>query len=142
MSGFGWSVSDLALGIKFVVKIGQALKETGGASEDYQESVEFLRCLELTLRNLERLAPLLPGATSAEAIFAQAKRIQLSIDACRERVEKFENSLGPNRKKGIWHGFTCKVEWVVFVAQKAKDLQRDVTLPMSTINTNLAILGM
>jgi hypothetical protein len=140
MAGFG-SMNDLVLGIKFVAKIARALKETGGALQEYQESIEFLHCLKVTLKNLGRFASLSPAATS-EAILVPAKRIQSSLDACRETVEALGDSLGPNRQKGIWRGFARKAEWAMFVGEKVKDLQRDVTLPMSTINTNLAILGM
>ncbi|KAI9774473.1 MAG: hypothetical protein M1839_001706 [Geoglossum umbratile] len=84
MAGFGRSVSDLALGIKFVMKIGQTLKETGGASEDYQESAEFLRCLELTLRNLERLAAKKPDRKAGGPSLDPAISTALSVlpEAC------------------------------------------------------------
>jgi len=58
MAAFGWSVGDLVLAIRFVVKTGQALKDTGGASDDYQESVDFLHGVEATLENLEVVARL------------------------------------------------------------------------------------
>jgi hypothetical protein len=139
MAGFGWSVGDLALGIKFVVKIGRALKETGGASSDYQESVEFLHDLELTLSNLKQLVPQSPRGAPAEVITTQAKRIQSSLTVFMKSIEGFEESLGAGRKIGLHHGVIHKMEWAAFVSKKAKDLQHNITLPMSTINSNLSI---
>lgn len=35
MASFGWSAGDLALAIKIIYEVGNALKDTGGASSDY-----------------------------------------------------------------------------------------------------------
>lgn len=46
MASFGWSAGDLALAIKIIYEVGNALKDTGGTSSDYQETVAFLQfCL-------------------------------------------------------------------------------------------------
>ena len=52
MASFGWSAGDLALAIKIIYEVGNALKDTGGASSDYQETVAFLQFLATTLDRL------------------------------------------------------------------------------------------
>ncbi|MCJ1395014.1 hypothetical protein MMC18_007895, partial [Xylographa bjoerkii] len=137
MAGFGWSVGDLALAVKFVVQTGQALKETGGAAADYQDSVDSLHGIAYTLKNLEQIGHLYHMDTSAEALTTEVRRLQTSLVDFIDSIQKYEEKLGVNRKKGIRHGLVKKIQWATFVAKKVKELQSKTAVPMSSINANL-----
>jgi hypothetical protein len=139
MAAFGWSVGDLVLAIRFVVKTGQALKDTGGASDDYQESIDFLHGVEATLKNLEAVARLSPTGAAVHSIAPQAKRIQHCIESFISSIAGYESFLGLDRRRGIHHGVWQKGKWSAFVSKKCKELQGKVAVVMSSINTNLSI---
>jgi len=139
MATFGWSVGDLVQAIKFVVKIGQALKDTGGASDDYQESIDFLHGVEATLKNLEAVARLSLTGAAVHSIAPQAERIQRCLESFIASIEGYESSMGLDRKRGFHHGMWQKGKWSAFVSKKCKELQGKITFVMTSINTNLSI---
>src|SRR5439155_14466043 len=90
MAAFGWSASDIVRAIEFVVEVGKALKETGGASSNYQQTVDFLFVVECTLQNLRMLASsTIDNNKSADLIELQSRQVQKSLDTFMDSVEKF-----------------------------------------------------
>lgn len=59
---FGWSASDIVAALQLLHKVVVALKDTDGASSDYQDVSSFLNVLSVTLQHLKALqaAPLDP----------------------------------------------------------------------------------
>ena len=139
MAAFGWSVGDLVQAIQFMVRIGQALKDTGGASDDYQESVDFIHGVEVTLKNLEVVARLSPTGAAIHSIAPQAQRIQQCVRSFMESIEGYETSLGLDRKKGFHRGMWQKGKWAIFVSKRCKELQGKIAFVMTSINTNLSL---
>ncbi|MCJ1244588.1 hypothetical protein MMC30_001786 [Trapelia coarctata] len=139
MAAFGWSVGDLILAIRFVVKTGQALKDTGGASDDYQESIDFLHGVEATLKNLEVVARRSPTGAAIHSIAPQAQRIQQCLKSFMESIEGYEASLGLNRKRGFHHGAWQKGKWAAFVSKRCKELQGKIAFVTASINMNLSL---
>ena len=142
MAGFGWSTGDIVLAAKFVVKVGTALRESGGASEDYQQSAQFLFSLEQTLTSLVFLESVLPQDASADMIISQARMVAEILNSFVTSINKFEASLGRYHRKGFRHGMVRKLQWTIFVSGKVKELQSKIALPIATINTNLGLQAM
>jgi hypothetical protein len=49
---FGFSAGDFITAVRLIVKVSEALKESGGATEDYQDVMQELGALELILLQL------------------------------------------------------------------------------------------
>src|ERR1700733_11817688 len=94
MSGFGWSAGDVVLAGKLIAKITKALKETGGARDDYQESIQFLSGLETTLKNLEAAGSVLPQTAAAQETIQQTEKIVNALAPLLRDCRRFESSLG------------------------------------------------
>ena len=43
---FGWSAGDIVSVVSTLVKVGKALEESGGATTDYQDAVNFLEGID------------------------------------------------------------------------------------------------
>src|ERR1700737_2741730 len=59
---FSWSAGDIVAAPKLVQQIGSALKDSGGASSEFQDTLSFPQTLSPTLRylNLVQATPLDP----------------------------------------------------------------------------------
>jgi hypothetical protein len=105
MAAFGWSASDLVVAAQFVVKVAVALREVGGAASDYQESVDFLCAVELTLQNICKVRSLPRCDVHAAIVHEQAQSIGSALKIFIDDIEGFDKSLGAKRKRGFNQGF-------------------------------------
>lgn len=140
MAAFGWSASDLVVAAQFVVKVAVALRETGGAASDYQESIDFLCAVELTLQNICKVRSLPRCNVHATIVHEQAQSIGGALKIFIDDIEGFDTSLGTKRKRGFHHGALRKVQWATFVSKKVTKLREKISLPIATINTNLGLI--
>ena len=49
---FGWSPGDIVAALKLVQQIGSALKDSGGASSEFQDCLSFVQTLSRTPQRL------------------------------------------------------------------------------------------
>lgn len=134
MAGFGWSVGDLVASLQLVVKIAGALKETGGAKSDYQESIEFLLGLETTLQNLRSVAPSLVNQPQESAVQLEAKKIVKPLSIFLAKIQNFHGALGLESKRSPWRTAPRKVQWAIFVSKEVKKLRDRISVPMFSLN--------
>jgi hypothetical protein len=140
MAAFGWSASDLVVAAQFVVKVAVALREVGGAASDYQESVDFLCAVELTLQNICKVRSLPRCDVHAAIVHEQAQSIGSALKIFIDDIEGFDKSLGAKRKRGFNHGALRKVQWATLVSKRVTKLREKISLPIATINTNLGLI--
>ncbi|TVY49065.1 hypothetical protein LOCC1_G001366 [Lachnellula occidentalis] len=134
MAGFGWSVGDLVASLQLVVKIAGALKETGGAKSDYQESIDFLFGLETTLQNLRSVAPILVNQSQETAVQLEAQKIVKPLSIFLAKIQKLNGDLGLESKRNPWRTAPRKVQWAVFVSKEVKKLRDRISVPMFSLN--------
>lgn len=133
---FGWSASDVVAALKFLHRIGSALREAGGASSDYQNTITFLQTFSHTIQHLHAIQ-----VTSLDPVIAQDLRdhcgqIKDPLQAFLEDAHKFESSLGRDvkSKRKILLGTGRKIQWAVVLKNKVKVLQDRVEIPMASIS--------
>jgi hypothetical protein len=134
MATFSWSVGDIVASIQLVAKIAVALKETGGAKSEYQESIEFLFGLEITLQNLQTIAPVLLNQTQKSILQVEIEKIAKPISVFFERVKKLDTALGSDSKKGSWRTAPRKVQWAMQVSKDVKVLRDRISVPIVSLN--------
>jgi hypothetical protein len=140
MAAFGWSASDLIVAAQFVVKVAVALREAGGAASDYQESVEFLSAVELTLQNICKIRSLPRCEAHTALVHEQAQSIGNALKVFIDDIEKFDKALGSARQRGFRHGVLKKIQWATYVSKTVTKLREKISLPIATINTNLGLI--
>ena len=52
---FGWSAGDIVAALKLLHQISSAVRESGGASSEFQDTLSFLYTLSQTLQHLNAL---------------------------------------------------------------------------------------
>jgi hypothetical protein len=134
MAAFGWSVGDIVASIQLVAKIVVALKETGGAKSEYQESIEFLFGLEVTLQNLQTIAPVLLTRSQESILQVEIEKIAKPISIFFGKVKKLDTALGLDSKKGSWRAAPRKVQWAMQVLKEVKVLRDRISVPIASLN--------
>ena len=139
MAGFGWSAGDLVRAIELIVTITGALRDSGGASEEFQESVQFLCGLELTLQNLRTIFAALPHACPRNLLDFQAGLIEKPVTEFINNLQAYDPSLAPNASKTSPKVVARKIQWAVYTSKKVKKLQSRLMLPLLTLNSSIAL---
>jgi hypothetical protein len=83
-----------------VDKIGKALKDSGGASDDYQEVIAFRHSLAFTLNTLGAFDDELACPENAAIIRAQVDCVHQPVERFLANIEsKFESQLGTQTER-------------------------------------------
>jgi hypothetical protein len=137
MAAFGWSAGDIAQAINIVYKVGAALRDTGGASSDYQETIQFLEGLAATLEKLQKFDEGVWSPEDFATIKSQVDLVRTPIsDFTRNIRQKYEHSLGSKSAtglKGAFLGGPKKARWALFATKEAKALREKVVIPLFNI---------
>ncbi|ESZ94272.1 hypothetical protein SBOR_5340 [Sclerotinia borealis F-4128] len=143
MAGFGWSAGDLVAAISVAVKVSKALKDAGGAKEDYRESVAFLESLSVTLQVLHKYYGANLNQNDFSAVEAQMLLIQDPIDAFTKSVKlKYEPELGTQPRAGYragLKGVSKKIQWALWMNKESERLSSKISTPLAAIQMRLSI---
>jgi hypothetical protein len=139
MSGFGWSAGDVVLAAKFIAKVVQALKETGGARDEYQRAIEFLSGLEQTLLNLAAAGRVLPQNAATREILLQTNRILDVLGPIYGQLKESEPSLGAAASGDVAAKLRSKLKWAFQQSKKVERLEDTISVPLATINANIGM---
>lgn len=119
-------------------RIIQALKETGGASSEYQATVIELKGLEHALQHLQALEPTEDNLSHVNAIRCMALACQLPLREFLTKLEKYESSLGPWADRMNYRSAGRKARWALEFAAEVEKLRVLVAAKQISINLLLA----
>ena len=119
-------------------KISKALKETGGASTEYQNAVIELKGLKHTLQHLEALEPTNDNLSHVNAIRGMALACQLPLRDFMTKLEKYEAFLGPWKSRSSFRAAGYKTKWAVSFAAEVEKLRIVVAAKQLSLNMLLA----
>ena len=119
-------------------KIIQALKETGGASSEYQAAVIELKGLKHTLQHLQALEPTEDNLSHVNAIRGITLACQLPLRDFLTKLEKYEHLLGPWADRTGFRVAGRKARWAVDFAAEVEKLRALVVVKLISINLLLA----
>jgi len=141
---FGFSVGDFVATIQLIGTATKALRQTKGASKQYQQAILELELLEDTLKKVQRLGPSAQNATTIQ-------KIQLCASACHTplaefiaTIEKFGRHLDPDRNavrsfaKHVTRSGR-KIQWAVAVEEDLARLKASIAPYLSMINILLQV---
>jgi hypothetical protein len=145
MAAFGWSAGDLVQAIDVVYKVSKELKDTGGASSDFQETTAFLHELRITLEKLQNIDQLFENVKDFATIQAHIDLGHSPVMEFTHKIELvFELSLRTQSDKGM-RGFILsmhrKTQPVLKTTERAMAFREDLnTILFYPDSTRLADL--
>lgn len=136
MSGpaFGFSAGDFIAGVTLIVNVTKALKDAGGASDEYRSLVQELGLLERILKQLHARQG--QGATNVFAadVTQQTDLTLTTLSSFLETISKFDAKLGEQAPSAWHHGTARKAQWAVTCAKEIEKLRVKVGTHLSELN--------
>lgn len=132
---FGWSAGDIAAAIDFCLKIADALREAGGAKDDYRDAIEMLKTVDQALNFLcQCQSNNGPGVdpSVAASIRRNAESFKQHVDRFLENTKKFEKGLGKGNighalvKPHWWQAPGRKIHWAFFVSKEVGQMTKNL----------------
>ncbi|KFY27092.1 hypothetical protein V491_01039 [Pseudogymnoascus sp. VKM F-3775] len=128
----GWSAGDIVSSISTLVKVGRAIKETGGAANEYQEALSFLVSVEATLRGLETISASNPDLTLNDELVEQARLLKSAVDDFRKKVDKYDLSLGADSDRRKVRRIPREVQFAL--SETIKELRAAIIQPQLVLD--------
>ncbi|CCT75700.1 uncharacterized protein FFUJ_11735 [Fusarium fujikuroi IMI 58289] len=135
---FGFSAGDFVSAVNLIIEITKALKNTGGASEDYLQVLADLKLLKDVLSHLQQQQT---GATRKRSSnpFAEHARKQADLTLSTlakflDLISKFDASLGPQRSSAWYRSVGRKAQWALVYSKHVDDLRSRIGTQIQTLN--------
>lgn len=138
MSGptFGFSAGDFIAAVALIVNVTKALKDVGGASDEYRSLVQELSLLERILKQLHARQ----GTNIFSADVTQQTDLTLAtLGSFLETISKFDAKLGEQTPSAWHHGTARKAQWAVAYAKEIEKLRIKVGTHLSELNVLLQL---
>ncbi|EAQ82872.1 hypothetical protein CHGG_11048 [Chaetomium globosum CBS 148.51] len=134
---FGFSAGDFIAAVGLAVNVTNALKDVGGASEQYRILVQELNSLERVVRKLHARQ----GTENSfpEDITKQTDMTLETLGSFLKTISKFNSKLGPNAASGWHHGVGRKAQWAVAYAKEVEKLRVKLGTHLAQLNMLLQI---
>jgi hypothetical protein len=137
---FGWSVGDIVSAVNTLVKVGKALKESGGAATEYQEAVKFLESVSKTLSGIGALLQEHPNLKWEPDLVEQGNNLKSALEKFEKKIGKYDLSLGVDSSRSKARAIPRKVQFALNsdvdelrVAVTQAQLVMDVFLNLQTL---------
>jgi hypothetical protein len=131
---FGWSAGDIVAALKLLHQIGSALRDSGGASSDFQDTLSFLQTLSRTLEHLNVLQAAGLDSDVANILREQYDEIRVPLATFLKDVgARFEPSLGVKGERNKILAAPRKIQWALSTSKKVRRLQEQIAVPMSSV---------
>ncbi|KAL8639087.1 MAG: hypothetical protein Q9226_008918, partial [Calogaya cf. arnoldii] len=133
---FGFSVGDFSPVL--IKKVSKALRDSGGASSDYQGAVVELENLQRTLQHLGSIEPTADNINHVNAIRGMALACQLPLQEFLTKLSTYEAALGPWASRGFLHKAARKAQWATTFSDDVKSLRALMAAKQISISLLLA----
>ena len=139
MSGpaFGFSAGDFISAVSFLVKVTKALKDAGGATDEYRSLVAELGLLQRILRQLHMRQG--PDNIFAPDVKQQTNLTLATLSSFLKTISKFDSKLGENAHSSWHHGAAKKAQWATMYAKEVEQLRVKVGTHLAELNLLLQL---
>jgi hypothetical protein len=123
-----------------VRKISKALKDSGGAADDYQALHTELKQLQNLLEQLRDL----PTSSSSSlnhynAVRGMAYEVQVLLQTFVTKMKSFYERLGPEADTKDWRSSKRKIQWAVSMQNDVREMRAAVTMKIVSVPLLLTI---
>jgi len=138
--GFGFSVGDFFAALQLIGKISTALKNSGGAADDYQSLRIELQQLQLLL---EQLRDLPTASTSSlnhyNAVRGMACQVQIPLRDFVNKMRSYHEKLGVSNDQPAWRSAKRKMQWAISMREDVREMRAVVTMKIVSVSVLLTI---
>lgn len=140
MIAFGWSAGDLASAVELIVKVAKAFKESGGATDRFQQTQNFLSGFRITTEHLKRYIESHPDGTYTHDLREQVQSIDAPWKAFQSYLEKYEKSLAEYSHRSRLGKAPRTIQYTINeLAGEVSKLETAILNPQNVIGTLLSL---
>lgn len=129
--------------IKTLKSAGSALKSSGGAAEDFQQTVQQLEAQAAVLEMVANDKSTAGDAIYANAIRAQAQSLERKVKDILATIQPYEAALGLHavgaKKESVFKAPLQKIKWATTASKHVECLQRKHDTSLSTAHTIMSL---
>jgi hypothetical protein len=115
-------------------QISVALKDSGGASSNFQDTFSFLQTLSRTLQHLNALQSVPLDPEVSEGLKEQCNHIKEPLETFLADVgRRFKPALDAQSKRSSFLAAPQKVQWALSTKKKVKSLQDRIAVPIAAV---------
>ncbi|KAL9622755.1 MAG: hypothetical protein Q9160_002873 [Pyrenula sp. 1 TL-2023] len=119
----GDRLRDFVAAIKLFKDIGVALKDHGGASEDYQNVLQELESINAVLLETQSIKPTANNLKYVNAIRGQAQLSQKTVKDFLDKIAKYDEDLRSRGRNPFYRGSVAKAKWATYVSKEVGRLR-------------------
>jgi hypothetical protein len=132
------SVGDI-ISICLIVKdLVTMLDESRGSASEYREAIRELWMLDKVLLEVDLLSRTCDQTAELNALFVTARSIAQSarqaVEKFRERIKKYDDSLGPGSDGNMVRGISRKVQWRLGHKDDLDKFRAEINAHCSSLN--------
>ncbi|KAK6388099.1 hypothetical protein LTR65_008107 [Meristemomyces frigidus] len=141
---FGFSAGDFIAAVELICKAAKALRDTSGASQQYQQAAAELETLGRILTQVQGLTPTSSNAVTVQKILFCAHTCHLPLAHFLEKIRRYEQYLCPP-SHGIppqpWtvSGIKKKITWAINMEKELPKLRASITPQLASIGLLLQL---
>jgi hypothetical protein len=137
---FGFSAGDFISAVGLITKVCKALKDTGGAADEYQSLLTELNLLKTVFEHLAASSSSSSGTNSYGAYIETHTLFTLAkLSEFLQTIFKFDPRLGKSAPTGWRHGFARKSQWAVVYAKEIEKFRRTIGTQLQSMNLLLGL---
>lgn len=122
------------------VKVVSAFKATGGASEKYQQSVDFLKSLETTLTQVKQYIEVHPTDKYAAELGEQLQRLPKPWGKLESFIKKYGEPLAEKSKKLRLRKIPKIIKYTLKdLNGEVQDLKLAISIPLQVLQGTLSL---
>ncbi|SLM40482.1 hypothetical protein LPUS_11299 [Lasallia pustulata] len=136
---FGFSVGDFITVGKLISDVVGRLR---GAEQEYQELLRELFSLQQALHHVDKLNASHGQQPAVNAIKCAALMCQHPLREFLDKVQKYEDSLGLGKSKGLFWDLEKKSKWALCKKEDVRRLRDYLSIHIGSINMMLMACGL
>lgn len=118
----GFATGDFLACANTLKDIGLALRDHGGASSKYQQTLRELESIQAVLEELQSTKNIGDNPVLLNAIRGQAQAVQYAVSHFLGKISTLDPALGSSAPKGFYRGTLSKAKWVTTVGKEVTHL--------------------
>ena len=132
---FVWSAGDIVVSIKILIHVGEALRESGGAKDQFAETSTWLDSFAHDLEKVREFVINSRDAKYTENLVQQIAIIDPQYKKFEDHIQKFDPSLSSNSSISFIKRSGRTLQWAVKELKGHVDgLKNSVSGPLTSIN--------
>jgi hypothetical protein len=123
--------------VSILVKVGKALKESGGAATEYQEAVDFLNGVGKTLTGIQTILQNNPNLKWEPELIEQAERLKAAVEIFKKKIDKYDLSLGADTERKKARRIPREIQFAL--SDQVKELRAAISQPQIVLGVFIGL---